>query len=66
MYLIQSFGWDHDKLPCELEYQKQDFYYGWFKRRGYYEMIQEGLAGSGSYKLSYVLIGDFTLCESFQ
>lgn len=51
---------------CELEYQKARFYMFKRQRRGYYEMIQEGLAGSGSYKLSYLLVGAiFTLVNRF-
>ena len=58
VFLIQSsVEMSRQAALCELEYQKARFYMFKRQRRGYYEMIQEGLAGSGSYKLSYVLVG---------
>lgn len=67
VFLIQSsVEMSRQAALCELEYQKARFYMFKRQRRGYYEMIQEGLAGSGSYKLSYVLIGGiFTLVNRF-
>lgn len=67
VFLIQSsVEMSRQAALCELEYQKARFYIFKRQRRGYYEMIQEGLAGSGSYKLSYVLIGGiFTLVNRF-
>lgn len=63
VFLIQSsVETSRQAALCELEYEKARFYMFKRQRRGYYEMIQEGLAGSGSYKLSYVLVGGiFTL-----
>lgn len=70
--VVQNYGWlillnvfliqssvetSRQAALCELQYQKARFYMFKRQRRGYYEMIQEGLAGSGSYKLSYVLVG---------
>lgn len=58
VFLIQSsVETSRQAALCELEYQKARFYMFKRQRRGYYEMIQEGLAGSGSYKLSYLLVG---------
>ena len=67
VFLIQSsVEMSRQAALCELEYQKARFYMFKRQRRGYYEMIQEGLAGSGSYKLSYVLVGGiFTLVNRF-
>lgn len=67
VFLIQSsVEMSRQAALCELEYQKARFYMFKRQRRGYYEMIQEGLTGSGSYKLSYVLIGGiFTLVNRF-
>lgn len=67
VFLIQSsVEMSRQAALCELEYQKARFYMFKRQRRGYYEMIQEGLAGSGSYKLSYVLVGAiFTLVNRF-
>lgn len=67
VFLIQSsVEMSRQAALCELEYQKARFYIFKRQRRGYYEMIQEGLAGSGSYKLSYVLVGGiFTLVNRF-
>ena len=58
VFLIQSsVETSRQAALCELEYQKARFYMFKRQRRGYYEMIQEGMAGSGSYKLSYLLVG---------
>lgn len=58
VFLIQSsVEMSRQAALCELEYQKARFYMFKRQRRGYYEMIQEGMAGSGSYKLSYLLVG---------
>lgn len=67
VFLIQSsVEISRQAALCELQYQKARFYMLGRQRRGYYEMIQEGLAGSGSYKLSYLLIGGiFTLVNRF-
>lgn len=67
VFLIQSsVEISRQAALCELDYQKARFYMLGRQRRGYYEMIQEGLAGSGSYKLSYVLVGAiFTLVNRF-
>jgi hypothetical protein len=67
IFLIQSsVEMSRQAALCELDYQKARFYMLGRQRRGYYEMIQEGLAGSGSYKLSYVLVGAiFTLVNRF-
>ena len=67
VFLIQSsVEISRQAALCELDYQKARFYMFKRQRRGYYEMIQEGLAGSGSYKLSYVLVGGiFTLVNRF-
>lgn len=67
LFLIQSsVETSRQAALCELDYQKARFYMFGRQRRGYYEMIQEGLAGSGSYKLSYVLVGAvFTLVNGF-
>lgn len=67
VFLIQSsVEMSRQAALCELEYEKARFYMFKRQRRGYYEMIQEGLAGSGSYKLSYVLVGGvFTLVNRF-
>lgn len=67
IFLVQSsVEMSRQAALCELEYQKARFYMFKRQRRGYYEMIQEGLAGSGSYKLSYVLVGGiFTLVNRF-
>lgn len=67
VFLIQSsVETSRQAALCELEYEKARFYMFKRQRRGYYEMIQEGLAGSGSYKLSYVLVGGiFTLVNRF-
>lgn len=67
IFLIQSsVEMSRQAALCELNYQKARFYMLGRQRRGYYEMIQEGLAGSGSYKLSYLLIGAiFTLVNRF-
>lgn len=57
LFLIQSsVETSRQAALCELEYQKARFYMFKRQRRGYYEMIQEGMAGSGSYKLSYLLV----------
>lgn len=57
VFLIQSsVETSRQAALCELEYQKARFYMFKRQRRGYYEMIQEGMAGSGSYKLSYLLV----------
>ena len=57
VFLIQSsVETSRQAAICELEYQKARFYMFKRQRRGYYEMIQEGIAGSGSYKLSYLLV----------
>lgn len=67
VFLIQSsVEMSRQAALCEFEYQKARFYMFKRQRRGYYEMIHEGLAGSGSYKLSYVLVGAiFTLVNRF-
>lgn len=67
VFLIQSsVEMSRQAALCELEYQKAKFYMFGRQRRGYYEMIQEGMAGSGSYKLSYLLVGAiFTLANRF-
>ena len=67
IFLIQSsVEMSRQAALCELDYQKARFYMFGRQRRGYYEMIQEGLAGSGSYKLSYLLVGGiFTLVNRF-
>lgn len=67
IFLVQSsVEMSRQAALCELDYQKARFYMLGRQRRGYYEMIQEGLAGSGSYKLSYVLVGGvFTLVNRF-
>ena len=67
IFLIQSsVEISRQAALCELQYQKAQFYMFERQRRGYYEMLQEGLAGSGSYKLSYVLVGAiFTLVNYF-
>ena len=67
VFLIQSsVETSRQAALCELEYQKARFYMFKRQRRGYYEMIQEGMAGSGSYKLSYLLVGaTFTLVNRF-
>ena len=67
IFLVQSsVEMSRQAALCELEYQKARFYMFKRQRRGYYEMIQEGLAGSGSYKLSYLLVGAiFTLVNRF-
>lgn len=67
IFLIQSsVEMSRQAALCELDYQKARFYMFGRQRRGYYEMIQEGLAGSGSYKLSYLLVGAvFTLVNRF-
>lgn len=67
VFLIQSsVETSRQAALCELEYQKARFYMFKRQRRGYYEMIQEGMAGSGSYKLSYLLVGAiFTLANRF-
>lgn len=67
VFLIQSsVEMSRQATLCELEYQKARFYMLKRQRRGYYEMIQEGLSGSGSYKLSYLLVGAiFTLVNRF-
>ena len=67
IFLIQSsVEMSRQAALCELDYQKARFYMFGRQRRGYYEMIQEGLSGSGSYKLSYVLVGAiFTLVNRF-
>lgn len=67
IFLVQSsVEMSRQAALCELNYQKARFYMLGRQRRGYYEMIQEGLAGSGSYKLSYLLIGAiFTLVNRF-
>ena len=67
IFLIQSsVEMSRQAALCELDYQKARFYMLGRQRRGYYEMIQEGLAGSGSYKLSYLLVGAiFTLVNRF-
>lgn len=67
VFLIQSsVEMSRQAALCELEYQKARFYMFGRQRRGYYEMIQEGLAGSGSYKLSYLLVGGiYTLVNRF-
>lgn len=67
VFLIQSsVEMSRQAALCELEYQKARFYIFKRQRRGYYEMIQEGMAGSGSYKLSYLLVGAiFTLANRF-
>lgn len=67
IFLIQSsVEMSRQAALCELNYQKARFYMLGRQRRGYYEMIQEGLAGSGSYKLSYLLVGAiFTLVNRF-
>lgn len=67
IFLIQSsVEMSRQATLCELEYQKARFYMLGRQRRGYYEMIQEGLAGSGSYKLSYLLVGGiFILVNRF-
>ena len=67
IFLIQSsVEMSRQAALCELQYQKARFYMFKRQRRGYYEMIQEGLASSGSYKLSYVLVGAiFTLVNHF-
>lgn len=67
IFLIQSsVEMSRQAALCELQYQKARFYMFKRQRRGYYEMIQEGLAGSGSYKLSYLLVGAiFTLVNRF-
>lgn len=67
IFLVQSsVEMSRQAALCELDYQKARFYMFGRQRRGYYEMIQEGLAGSGSYKLSYVLVGGvFTLVNRF-
>lgn len=67
VFLIQSsVEMSRQAALCELEYQKARFYMLKRQRRGYYEMIQEGLSGSGSYKLSYLLVGAvFTLVNRF-
>lgn len=67
VFLIQSsVETSRQAALCELDYQKARFYMFKRQRRGYYEMIQEGLAGSGSYKLSYLLVGAiFTLVNRF-
>lgn len=67
VFLIQSsVEMSRQAALCELEYQKARFYMFGRQRRGYYEMIQEGLAGSGSYKLSYVFVAAvFTLVNRF-
>ena len=67
VFLIQSsVETSRQAALCELEYQKARFYMFKRQRRGYYEMIQEGMAGSGSYKLSYLLVGAiFTLVNRF-
>ena len=58
IFLVQSsVEMSRQAALCELEYQKARFYMFKRQRRGYYEMIQEGMAGSGSYKLSYLLVG---------
>lgn len=57
IFLVQSsVEMSRQAALCELDYQKARFYMFGRQRRGYYEMIQEGLAGSGSYKLSYLLV----------
>lgn len=67
VFLIQSsVETSRQAALCELQYQKARFYMFKRQRRGYYEMLQEGLAGSGSYKLSYLLVGViFTLVSHF-
>lgn len=67
VFLIQSsVEMSRQAALCELKYQKAKFYMFGRQRRGYYEMIQEGMAGSGSYKLSYLLVGAiFTLANRF-
>lgn len=67
VFLIQSsVEMSRQAAIYELQYQKARFYMLERQRRGYYEMFQEGLVGSGSYKLSYVLIGViFTLVNHF-
>lgn len=67
IFLIQSsVETSRQAALCELEYQKARFYMFKRQRRGYYEMIQEGLSGSGSYKLSYMFVGAiFTLVNRF-
>ena len=67
VFLIQSsVETSRQAALCELEYQKARFYMFNRQRRGYYEMIQEGMAGAGSYKLSYLLVGAiFTLVNRF-
>lgn len=67
VFLIQSsVEMSRQAALCELDYQKARFYMFKRQRRGYYEMIQEGLAGAGSYKLSYLLVGAiFTLVNRF-
>ena len=67
IFLIQSsVEMSRQAALCELQYQKARFYMFKRQRRGYYEMIQEGLAGSSSYKLSYLLVGGiFTLVNRF-
>ena len=67
VFLIQSsVEMSRQAALCELDYQKARFYMFGRQRRGYYEMIQEGLAGSSSYKLSYLLVGAiFTLVNRF-
>lgn len=67
VFLIQSsVEMSRQAALCELDYQKSRFYMFGRQRRGYYEMIQEGLAGSSSYKLSYLLVGAiFTLVNRF-
>lgn len=67
VFLIQSsVEMSRQAALCELEYQKAKFYMFGRQRRGYYEMIQEGMAGSCSYKLSYLLVGAiFTLANRF-
>lgn len=67
IFLVQSsVEMSRQAALCELDYQKARFYMFKRQRRGYYETIQEGLAGSGSYKLSYLLVGAiFTLVNRF-
>lgn len=67
IFLVQSsVEMSRQATLCESDYQKARFYMFKRQRRGYYEMIQEGLAGSGSYKLSYLLVGAiFTLVNRF-
>ena len=67
IFLVQSsVEMSRQAALCELDYQKARCYMFGGQRRGYYEMTLEGLAGSGSYKLSYVLVGGvFTLVNRF-